>query len=127
VLLGRAVLEQAFNQVRYVWRDNEDGESKKALESGRSYLRGVVDDFCGSEGPGWPSHFPLPPWPDPDPSPGLRPDEFKLDPVDLLIIGAQFQQAADALARNPLRSDLEEAADRLLEEGLRHADDDELI
>lgn len=51
-MLGRAVLEQAFNQMRYAWRDNEDGESKKALESGRSYLREVVDDFCGSEGPG---------------------------------------------------------------------------
>jgi hypothetical protein len=42
----------------------------------------------------------------------------QLDPLDLLAAGAQFQQAADALADNPLQADFSAAANQLFKTGL---------
>jgi hypothetical protein len=68
-----------------------------------------VDDWCGTRP--HPKPFPWP-W-----GPIVRGTE-ELQPIELIIAGAQFQKAADALEGNPLRESFEGAADRLLQTGV---------
>jgi hypothetical protein len=69
----------------------------------------LVDDWCGTR----PHPRPYPrPW-----GPLVRGTEV-LQPIDLIIAGAQFQKAADALAGSALQATFEGAADRLLATGL---------
>jgi hypothetical protein len=48
---------------------------------------------------------------------GLDPAE--LNPIDLLVAGAQFQKAADSVADGPLQADYSAAAHRLLKTGMQ--------
>jgi hypothetical protein len=68
-----------------------------------------VDDWCGTRP--HPKPFPWP-W-----GPIVRGTE-ELQPIELIVAGAQFQKAADALEGNPLRESFEGAADRLLQTGV---------
>jgi hypothetical protein len=46
-------------------------------------------------------------------------DPAELNPIDLLVAGAQFQKAADSVANSPLQADYSAAADRLLKTGMQ--------
>ncbi len=70
---------------------------------------GGLDDWCGTR----PHPRPYPwPW-----GPLVRGTE-ELQPIELIVAGAQFQKAADALEGSALRETFQGAADRLLETGL---------
>jgi hypothetical protein len=71
-----------------------------------SQIREFVDEFCGTRPPRWPR-----PWP-------LKWNADDLQPLDLLIAGAQFQKAADAMESNRLQTDFSDAADQLIQTGL---------
>ncbi len=69
----------------------------------------LVDDWCGTR----PHPRPFPwPW-----GPILRGSE-ELQPIDLIVAGAQFQKAAETLEGCALRKSFEEAAERLLTTGV---------
>lgn len=96
VLIDRVVSQYQFAEVLSV-----TDQSERAQGTVQSYIRDVVDDWCGTRPPKWPW-----PWPP-------RFDPATLRPVDLLIAGAQFQKAASL--DNPLQGDFSAAADRLFE------------
>jgi hypothetical protein len=81
------------------------GGSQTNPEGVQAHLFEFVDDYCGTRPPRWPRPWPWPPRRDPR---GL----------DLLVAGAQFQKAADAMSDNPLQADFAAAADRFLTVGL---------
>ena len=84
------------------------------MEATRSYIREFVDDYCGTRPPRWPWPWPWPPMGDP----------AQLRPIDLLMAGAQFQKAADSMMENPMQADFSNAADQLIEAGLRRMEGD---
>jgi hypothetical protein len=98
-------------------------ELTEALDSaGGERARGVtqrkisefVDDWCGTR----PHPKPLPwPW-----GPVVRGTE-ELQPIELIVAGAQFQKAADALEGHTLQESFEGAADRLLQTGVSHLEE----
>jgi hypothetical protein len=108
--LARTVIDQAVAQYRLAERRTATEPSEGAFEAVRSYIREFVDDYCGTRHPKWPVPWPVP-WP---PAGEPRP----IDPLDLLVAGAQFQQAADA-AQSPLQADFSAAADQLFKTGLQ--------
>jgi hypothetical protein len=101
-LLARSVIDRVVAQWQMAGAEQMDG----ATENIRTYLRDVVDDFCGTRPRPWPR-----PWPW-----QLTLDSAQLNPVDLLVAGAQFQRAADL--QSPMQKDFSSAADRLFEAGL---------
>jgi hypothetical protein len=72
-------------------------------------VNGLVEDWCGTGRP--PRPFPWP-W-----GPLLRGTE-PFEPIELIVAGAQFQKAADALEGSTLQRTFEDAADRLFKMGL---------
>jgi hypothetical protein len=72
-------------------------------------VNGLVEDWCGTGA--HPRPFPWP-W-----GPILRGTE-ELQPIELIVAGAQFQKVADALEGSALQGTFEGAADRLLKTGL---------
>jgi hypothetical protein len=107
-LLARAVIDQAVALYRSAEMLSSGDQSERAFEAVRSYIRESVNETCGTV----PRRWPLPwPWP-------LKPDIVQRDPLDLLVAGAQFQKAADAITDSPLQADLTAAADQLFETGL---------
>ena len=77
-------------------------------------VNGLVDDWCGTGA--HPRPFPWP-W-----GPLLRGTE-ELQPIELIVAGAQFQKAADALEGSALQGTFEGAADRLFKNGLSRLDE----
>lgn len=75
----------------------------------RIWIAQLVDEFCGNRPPRWPLPWPWPP----------KLDAAQLRPMDLLMVGAQLQRAADAMVDNPLQAGFAAAADQLLETGLQ--------
>ena len=72
-------------------------------------LSEFVDEWCGTRP--HPKPFPWP-W-----GPFVSGTE-ELQPIELIVAGAQFQKAADALEGNALQESFEGAADRLLQTGV---------
>jgi hypothetical protein len=107
--LARMVIDRVVAEYQFATLATEAGRSEGALEGVRIRISEFVDEFCGTK----PLRWPLP-WPRP---PKLDPDQIR--PLDLLLAGAQFQKAADAMVDNPLQADFSAAADRLLETGLK--------
>lgn len=108
-LVARTVIDQVVAQYRFAEVMGGREQAERAVETIQSQIGEFVDDYCGTGAPRWPL-----PWPFPL---GLEPAD--LDPVDLLVAGAQFQKAADSVANGPLQGDLSAAADKLLETGMR--------
>jgi hypothetical protein len=108
-LIAQAVVNQALLQYRQV-QLVADGE--KGLNVIRTFISEYVDDFCGTR----PFPFPFPfPFPGPDPR---YLGQEQVQPLGLLVIGAQFQKAADYVKDDGLRSIFSAAADQLFETGL---------
>ena len=86
----------------------QDGGTR-ALGMIQRNVNGLVGNWCGSGV--HPRPFPWP-W-----GPLLRGTE-PLEPIELIVAGAQFQKAADALEGSTLQGTFEDAADRLFKTGL---------
>jgi len=108
-LVARAVIDQSVAQYRFAEVMGGGEHSEGAIETIRRHIREFVDDYCGTGARRWPL-----PWPFP-----LGLDPADLDPIDLLVAGAQFQKAADSVADGPLQADYSAAADRLLKTGMQ--------
>ena len=82
---------------------------KRAVDIIQRNVSELVDDWCGTR----PHPRPYPwPW-----GPIIRGTD-KLQPIELIVAGAQFQKAADALDSSVLREAFQEAANRLLKTGV---------
>ena len=108
-LVARAVIDQSVAQYRFAEVMGGGEHSEGAIETIRRHIREFVDDYCGTGARRWPL-----PWPFP-----LGLDPAELNPIDLLVAGAQFQKAADSVANSPLQADYSAAADRLLKTGMQ--------
>ena len=108
-VVARTVIDQVVAQYRFAEVMGARERSERAIETIRSHISEFVDDYCGSGARRWPLPRPFP----------LGQDPAELDPVDLLVAGAQFHKAADSVADGPLKEDFSAAADRLLETGMR--------
>ena len=108
-LVARAVIDQSVAQYRFAEVMGGGEHSEGAIETIRMHIREFVDDYCGTGERRWSL-----PWPFP-----LGLDPAELNPIDLLVAGAQFQKAADSVADGPLQADYSAAADRLLETGMK--------
>jgi len=93
----------------------QDG-GERAVGMIQRNINGLVDDWCGTGV--HPRPFPWP-W-----GPLLRGAE-PLGAIELIVAGAQFQKAADALKGSPLRRTFEDAADRLFKTGLSRLEEAE--
>jgi hypothetical protein len=113
-LVARAVIDQTVAQYRFAEVMGGGEHSEGAIETIRRHIREFVDDYCGTGARRWPL-----PWPFP-----LGLDPAELNPIDLLVAGAQFQKAADSVADGPLQADYSAAADRLLETGMKRLESD---
>ena len=111
--VARAVIDHSVAQYRFAEVVGGGEHSEGTIETIRRHIREFVDDYCGTG----PRRWPLP-WPFP-----LGFDPAELNPIDLLIAGAQFQKAADSVAEGPLQADYSAAADRLLKTGLQRLED----
>jgi hypothetical protein len=105
------VIDQAVAQYRFI---EASSNTDRAMEATRSCIGEFVDDYCGTRPPRWPWPWPWPPVGDP----------AQLRFIDLLMAGAQFQKAADSMMENPLQADFSDAADKLIEAGLRRMEGD---
>lgn len=112
--LARMVIDRVIAEYRFATLAIEAGRSEGALEGFRLRISELVDDLCGTRPPRWPLPWPWPPKLDPD----------QIRPLDLLLAGAQFQRAADAMVDNPLQADFTAAADCLLETSLKRLESD---
>ena len=78
------------------------------LANNRSFVQRFADDFCGT-----PPRMPVP-WPPP-----RRPiDPQGLTAMQLILVGARFQAAADHIGDNVLQQDFAATADQLFATGL---------
>ena len=106
---ARTIIAQALNLHELTEALASDG-GERALGVIQHKVSEFVDDWCGT-----PPHYPKPfPWPW---GPLVRGTE-ELQPIELIVAGAQFQKAADALEGNALQEIFEGAADRLLQTGV---------
>ena len=108
-LVARAVIDHSVAQYRFAEVVGGGEHSEGTIETIRRHIREFVDDYCGTGARRWPL-----PWPFP-----LGLDPAELNPIDLLVAGAQFQKAADSVANSPLQADYSAAADRLLKTGMQ--------
>lgn len=108
-VLARTLIDRVVAQYQFAEVLGATEQSEKAIGYVRSYIRDVVDDWCGTRPPKWPW-----PWP-----PSF--DANQLRPIDLLAAGAQFQKAA--ALDNPLRADFSAAANQLFETGLKRLEE----
>ncbi len=104
----RATISTHLNRLEAAGIIIVSGDLEHAIRSTGESLVAFVDDICGT--PPRPRPFP-PPW-----GPVLDPET--LHPLNLIVAGAQFQKAADALGDHPLHDTFEESAERLLSTGI---------
>jgi hypothetical protein len=105
---ARTIIAQALNLQELSEAFASDG-GERTLGVIQRKVSEFVDDWCGTQP--HPKPFPWP-W-----GPIVRGTE-ELQPIELIVAGAQFQKAADALEGNALQESFEGAADRLLQTGV---------
>jgi hypothetical protein len=98
-----------------------NGSVNQNSKSSASYMKGIVDDWCGTM---WLlRHFPIPPRPhggDPEPRPEwLNP---QLNGLDLVVLGTQFQKASKLVAGKELQQTFAGAAEKLVSVGFEKLD-----
>jgi hypothetical protein len=105
---ARTIIAQALTMHELTEALASDG-GERALGVIHRKVSAFVDDWCGTR----PHPKPVPwPW-----GPLVRGTE-ELQPIELIVAGAQFQKAADALGGTALQESFEGAADRLLQTGV---------
>jgi hypothetical protein len=106
VKVADAAIGRTLEQQRLGEALGEQGTD--VLASNRSFVQQFADDFCGT-----PPRMPVP-WPPP-----RRPiDPQGLTAMQLILVGARFQAAADHIGDNALQQDLAATADQLFATGL---------
>lgn len=105
---ARMVIDQAVGLYRAAEMQVSGVDTERAYEAARMSISEFVDDYCGNV----PRRFPSP-WPSP-----LGGEFGVRSPRELLAAGTQFARAADATQDSMLQSELQAAADQLLETGL---------
>lgn len=110
VRAARSLIEHAIAQ--HQWAQVLTGG--QATEAIVRQVHEVVDDWCGT--------VPFRRWPFPWPTPDRGSSS-----LELLLAGAQFQRAADALGEHDLQRAFAGAADALFETGLRRLEDEEKV
>jgi hypothetical protein len=105
---ARTIIAQALTLHEWTEALASDG-GERALGVIEREVSEFVDDWCGTRP--HPKPFPWP-W-----GPIVRGTE-ELQPIELIVAGAQFQKAADALGGHALQERFERAADRLLQTGV---------
>ena len=113
-LVAHAVIDQTMAQYRFAEVMGGGEYAEGAIETIRRHIRELVDNYCGTGAHRWPL-----PWPFP-----LGLDPAELNPIDLLVAGAQFQNAAESAADGPLHADYSGAADRPLTTGMQRLESD---
>ena len=107
---ARTIIVQVLNLHEVSEALASDGGERAQVVINRKVSE-FVDDWCGTP-PRYPKPFPWP-W-----GPLVRGTE-ELQPIELIVAGAQFQKAADALEGNAaLQESFEGAADRFLQTGV---------
>ncbi|MCM3873681.1 MAG: hypothetical protein ND895_23590 [Pyrinomonadaceae bacterium] len=107
-LLARFEIDRLVGLARTV--EAIDGD--RGQDGIRRQLAEIIDEWCGTP--------PRPRWPLPWPFPfRLQDEKFTIGPVDLVMMGVQFHQAAEALHETPLAQDFSAAANRLTQTGLQ--------
>ena len=106
-LMAQAVIAGAVEKAQLVEALTAPEQAERGLSVIGEQVRDVVEGWCGTRVPGRP-----------------HPPKFGdvLTPVELLITGAHFQQAASA-SHHALSAILTEAADRLFTTGLKRLED----
>jgi hypothetical protein len=110
-LLARVEIDRMLGLARML--EALGGERRQEVMSRQ--LAEMVDEWCGTP--------PKPRWPLPWPFAfRWRDEEFKIGPADLVLMGVQFQKAAEALSDSALAEDFTAAANRLTQTGLERLD-----
>jgi len=113
------VIQSVVAQQQMVMALSDGDAQGRLFGSVQSTIDQFVDEFCGTKWPHWPWPRPWPwPWqlhipiwwPDPPP------DEPR--PIDLVMAGMQFYNAARVLDKGELSEMFNRAADKLVETGL---------
>jgi hypothetical protein len=104
-LFARQTIDRLVTEARFGEVAAGSVQADQVIEVVRAHVFEFVDDFCGNRPPRWPR-------------PGAWPPTRNPGGLDLLLAGAQFQKAADAMSDNPLRADFSAAADRFFSIGL---------
>jgi hypothetical protein len=111
-LLARVTIDRLVAEGQSAEVATDTGRVESGHDAIRTRIAELVDEFCGNRPPRWPLPSPWPP----------KLDATQLHPVDLLVIGAQFQKAADSMVDNPLQADFSAAADQLLQTGVQRVE-----
>jgi hypothetical protein len=105
VVVADAAISRALEQQRVGEGLGERGTD--VLATNRSFVQQFADDFCGT-----PPRMPVP-WP-----PSRRPlDPEGLTAMQLILVGARFQDAADHLGDSALQPEFAATADQLFATG----------
>jgi hypothetical protein len=87
--------------------------SGRAGEAARVQIQAFIDEYCGTHPRPWPRPWPWPPL-----------DIDKVEPIELLIAGAQFEIAARA--KNPLQEAFAAAAEQLMQIGVKRLEQEQV-
>lgn len=107
VSVGQAVISRAELIQEIADATRREGEQRGIIIVG-GYITRFVDDFCGT---GFKLKYPFP---------GPRPHWFasELDGIDLVVMAAQFEQAAKEAYSSDLRQSLADASSKFVKAGL---------
>lgn len=104
--LARMTIDRAVSQFQLTETLLGREASEQAIEAVGMQIQAFVDDYCGTRPRPWPRPWPWPPF-----------ESEKIEPLDLLIAGAQFEIAARA--KNPLQETFAAAAEQLMQTGVQ--------
>ena len=114
-LLARVEIDRMVGLARML----EATGGERGQEGISRQLAGIIDEWCETP--------PRPRWPLPWPFPfRFREEDFSIGPVDLVMMGVQFQKAAEALPNSTLAEDFSAAANRLTQTGLERLEANQL-
>ncbi len=120
-LIARGMIETAMARIQLGDLSSAGGRNGQVQEAVLSSLLEEVDEFCGTNPPGFPWWWwfivhPIP-IPDPGPDPPIRPG-LEVSPVVLLTAGTEFALAARSLRAGGFQKALDQGADRFFNAGL---------
>ncbi len=114
-LLARGVVDQAVAAHQATEMFGNGAQTERASQAIRAYVHQFADDYCGTVPHRWPRPWPWPYTWEPE----------QITPLELLVAGAQFQKAADALTDSPLHEDFASVANQLFETGLKRLESEQ--
>jgi hypothetical protein len=108
--IARTAIDRGLAQFQTAELITDGNLTERMISAIGGGISSFVDYYCGnSRPPKWGG-----PWP--------KRDANQLRPIDLLVAGAQFELAAEALSDHPLQGAYSAAADQLFEAGLQQVE-----